>query len=117
MYTGLFRHNKGALYENFAAEALVKQGYGLYYYSKENSTLEEDFFIRSANELIPVEVKANTNQARSMNQLIMSNSYTDIKHGIKFTTGNIGKSGDIVTFPYFCVFLLKKYMEKQKIFK
>lgn len=108
---------KGALYENFAAEALVKQGYGLYYYSKENSTLEEDFFIRSANELIPVEVKANTNQAKSMNQLIKSNSYTDIKHGIKFTTGNIGKSGDIVTFPYFCVFLLKIYMEKQKIFK
>ena len=34
---------KGALYENFAAEALVKQGYGLYYYSKENSNLEEDF--------------------------------------------------------------------------
>ena len=44
---------KGALYENFVAEALVKQGYGLYYYSKDNSTLEEDFFIRSANELIP----------------------------------------------------------------
>lgn len=38
---------KGALYENFAAEALVKQGYGLYYYSKENSNLEEDFFIKA----------------------------------------------------------------------
>ena len=32
---------KGALYENFAAEALVKQGYGLYYYSKDNSTPDE----------------------------------------------------------------------------
>ena len=42
---------KGALYENFAAEALVKQGYGLYYYSKDNSTLEEDFFIRSASAI------------------------------------------------------------------
>ena len=67
---------KGALYENFAAEALVKQGYGLYYYSKDNSTLEEDFFIRSANELIPVEVKANTNRAKSMRQLIKSDTYT-----------------------------------------
>ena len=38
---------KGTLYENFAAEALVKQGYGLYYYSKENSNLEEDFFIKA----------------------------------------------------------------------
>ena len=108
---------KGALYENFAAEALVKQGYGLYYYSKENATLEEDFFIRSANELIPVEVKANTNQAKSMSQLIKSDSYADIKHGIKLTTGNIGSSDTIVTFPYFCTFLLKRYMEKQELFK
>ena len=108
---------KGALYENFAAEALVKQGYGLYYYAKENSTLEEDFFIRSANELIPVEVKANTNRARSMNQLIKSDSYEDIKHGIKLTTGNIGIDNNIVTFPYFCTFLLKRYMAVQDIFK
>lgn len=107
---------KGALYENFAAEALVKQGYGLFYFSKENSTLEEDFFIRSMNELIPVEVKANTNKAKSMNQLIKSTTYPDIKHGIKLTTGNVGIEGVVVTFPYFCTFLLKKYMTQQEIF-
>ena len=50
---------KGALYENFAAEAFLKQGFGLYYYKKENSTLEEDFFVRSKDDLIPVEVKAS----------------------------------------------------------
>lgn len=108
---------KGALYENFVAEALIKQGYGLYYYSKENSTLEEDFFVRSANELIPVEVKSNTNRSKSMRQLIENDTYGDIRHGIKFTTGNVGISDAIVTFPYFCAFLLKKYMEKQKLFE
>ena len=108
---------KGALYENFAAEALVKQDYGLYYFSKENSNLEEDFFIRSANELIPIEVKANTNRSKSLGQLIKSNSYPDIKHGIKFTTGNIGITEEIITFPYFCAFLLKRYMKEQNIFK
>lgn len=108
---------KGALYENFVAEALIKQGYGLYYYSKENSTLEEDFFVRSANELIPVEVKSNTNRSKSMRQLIKNDTYGDIRHGIKFTTGNVGISDTIVTFPYFCAFLLKKYMEKQKLFE
>lgn len=107
---------KGALYENFVAEAFVKQGYGLFYYSKENSTLEEDFFIRSANELIPVEVKSNTNRAKSMNQLIKNDTYPDIKHGIKFTVGNIGINENIITFPYFCTFLLKKYMKQQRIF-
>lgn len=108
---------KGALYENFVAEALIKQGYGLYYYSKENSTLKEDFFVRSANELIPVEVKSNTNRSKSMRQLIKNDTYGDIRHGIKFTTGNVGISDAIVTFPYFCAFLLKKYMEKQKLFE
>lgn len=29
---------KGALYENIVSEALVKSGYGLYYYKKEDST-------------------------------------------------------------------------------
>ena len=45
---------KGALYENIAAEALVKSGYDLYYYKREDSTLEEDFFVRTASELIPI---------------------------------------------------------------
>lgn len=38
---------KGALYENFVAEAFIKQGLGLYYYKKDNSTLEEDFLART----------------------------------------------------------------------
>ena len=108
---------KGALYENFAAEALVKQGYGLYYYKKENSTLEEDFFIRSRNELIPVEIKANQNRSKSQTQLIRSDHYPDILHGVRFSTGNIGFEDPIYTFPYFCIFLLKRFMERQEMFK
>ena len=72
---------------------------------------------RSANELIPVEVKANTNRAKSMRQLIKSDTYTDIKHGIKLMAGNVGISENIVTFPYFCTFLLKRYMGKQNLFQ
>ena len=51
---------KGGLYENMVGEALIKQGYKLFYYKKENSTLEADFFIRSTASLIPVEVKAKS---------------------------------------------------------
>ena len=107
---------KGALYENFAAEALAKQDYELVYYKKENSQLEEDFFIRSANELIPVEVKAGSNQAKSMMQMIKSDHYPDIHHGIKFTSGNIGYADNICTFPHYCMFLLRRYMKEQKLF-
>ena len=40
---------KGALYENIVGEALVKSGCGLYYYKREDSTQEEDFFVRTAS--------------------------------------------------------------------
>lgn len=35
-----------------------------------------------------------------------------IRHGIKFTAGNIGVSDNIYTFPYFCAFLLKDYLKR-----
>jgi predicted AAA+ superfamily ATPase len=102
---------KGALYENFIAEALVKQDFKLYYYSKENSTLEEDFFVRSTDELIPLEVKSNNHNSKSLSTLIKSNSYKDIKYGIKLHAGNIGYSNNIYSFPYFCAFLLKRFIK------
>lgn len=102
---------KGALYENVVGEALVKSGCGLYYYKREDSTLEEDFFVRTASELIPVEVKATNGRAKSLRTLIGSEKYSDISHGIKLTRGNIGYSDNIYTFPYFCAFLLKRYLK------
>lgn len=103
---------KGALYENVVGEALVKSGYGLYYYKKEDSTLEEDFFVRTAADLIPVEVKATNGRAKSLRTLIESDKYEDIHYGIKLTGGNIGFDGQIYTFPYFCAFLLKRYLKR-----
>lgn len=104
---------KGALYENFVAEAFLKQGLGLYYYKKENATLEEDFFVRTKDALIPVEVKANKNSSKSLNQLISNKNYSDIHYGIKLGNSNIGFENNIYTFPYFCAFLLKRYLKKQ----
>lgn len=101
---------KGALYENVVGEALVKAGYKLYYYKRDDSSLEQDFFVRTASSLIPVEVKAKNGTAKSMRTLISSEKYADIHCGIKFTGGNIGYSDDIYTFPYFCAFLLKRYL-------
>jgi predicted AAA+ superfamily ATPase len=103
---------KGALYENFIGEALVKSGYDLYYYKREDSTLEEDFFVRSAAQLIPVEVKAKSGRAKSLRTLIGSAKYADIRCGIKFSMGNIGYTGGIYTFPYFCAFLLKQWLKQ-----
>ena len=104
---------KGALYENFVAEAFVKQGFGLYYYKKENASLEEDFFVRTQNTLVPVEVKANSNQSKALSALINNKRYQDISLGIKFGDVNVGYANQIYTFPYFCAFKLKEYLKKK----
>ena len=101
---------KGALYENVVGEALAKSGYGLYYYKRGDSTLEQDFFVRTASELIPIEVKAKDGRAKSLKTLVESDKYPEIKSGIKLTAGNIGCNDKIYTFPYFCTFLLKRYL-------
>lgn len=105
---------KGALYENIVAAALVKEGYKLYYYKRDDGTLEEDFFIRSANDLIPIEVKAKDGRSKSLRVLISSNKYDDISYGFKLSFNNIGYSENIYTFPYFTTFLLKRFMKNFK---
>lgn len=108
---------KGALYENIVGEALTKCDYGLYYYKREDSTLEEDFFVRTRTLLLPVEVKAKRGTAKSLRTLIQKDKYSDIECGIKFTAGNIGYSNGIYTFPYFCAFLLKDYLKRVELDK
>ena len=104
---------KGALYENFVAEAFYKQGLNLFYYMNDNATLEEDFFVRSANYLIPVEVKSNGQGSKSLRALITGEKYHDISFGIKLGDLNVGFKNDIYTFPYFCSFLIRRYISNK----
>lgn len=102
---------KGALYENIAGELLRKQGFDLYYYRRDDSRLEEDFFIRTVDSLVPVEVKAANGKSKSLSTLIKSDHYPDIRFGIKLGMTNIGFENQIYTFPFFCGFLLKRWRD------
>ena len=51
-----FNTHKGAIFEHIIAESLVTQGYSLYFYRNEKSTIEMDFFVRDIDSLIPIEV-------------------------------------------------------------
>ncbi len=101
----------GALYEQIVAEALVKSGYALCYYKRPDSTLEQDFFVRTMNSLVPIEVRETSPKTKALKTFIQSDSYPDISWGIKLGKGNIGLADDIYTFPYFCTFLLKRYLK------
>lgn len=110
-----FNTYKGAVYESIVGDMLVKQGYQLYFYRNEKGTLEMDFFVRDTETLVPIEVKANDGATVSLNHLIMKNKYDDISYGIKFGNKNIGFNGQFYTFPYFLVFLLKRFLRERKI--
>ena len=113
------RHNKnfntykGALYENIVGDMLVKQGYSLYFYRNEKATVEMDFFVRDANSLIPVEVKAEDHATASLNALISKDKYSDIHYGIKLANKNIGFNGKFYTIPYFLTFMLKRFLSEK----
>ena len=111
-----FRQNKnldvykGGLFESIVGEALVKSGYILRYFKKENSTLQEEFFVRYKDHLVPIEVKARNNKSKSLSTLIKSDNYGEIAFGIKIVKGNIGFNSNICTFPHFCAFLIKDFL-------
>lgn len=107
-----FATYKGAIYENIVADMLRKAGYGLYYYRNEKSTVEMDFFVRSADSLVPVEVKANDNATRSL-QNLTDGRIPDIKFGLKLCNKNIGFNGRFYTLPYFLVFALREFLRQR----
>ena len=107
-----FNTYKGAIYENIIADMLVKQGYSLYFYKNEKGTIEMDFFVRDAQTLIPIEVKAIDGSTISLNNLINRKNYNDIRYGIKFGYKNIGFNGKFYTFPYFLAFFIKRFLKE-----
>lgn len=105
---------KGALYENFAAEALMKQGYELFFYRSEDSRTELDFLIRLKDNIVPIEIKANKGSARSLNAVIEDKRIDEIKYGIKFSNNNIGMANNVLTLPFFTLFMLKRVITSIK---
>ena len=75
---------------------------------------EMDFFVRDADSLIPVEVKANDGPTASLNKLLNDDTYPDVKYGIKLGYKNMGFNGTFYTFPYFLTFLLKRFVTERK---
>ena len=104
------RTYNGGLIENAVAEAIKKSGGELYDYRRPDSTLEEDFFLRSRANIVHIEVKATNGRSKSLRTLIDSSHYPDIAFGVKLVEGNVGYADGVYTVPHFCAFLLKDWL-------
>lgn len=70
--------------------------------------------MRTRSSLVPIEVKARKGQSQSLRTLIESDKYSDISWGVKLTAGNVGFANKILTLPYYCAFLLKRYLRSKE---
>ena len=89
---------KGALYESLIADILLKKGHQLYYYKKQDSTLEIEFLLEEHGRIVPVEVKASRGSSNSLNELLKNE---EIEKGYKLTSQNTGRVDKKITLPLF----------------
>lgn len=100
---------KGALYESAILESLIKLGFeNIFFYRSLDSTTELDFVLEYFNNIIPIEVKARSGRAKSLNKVLEENE--EIKIAIKLARTNIGYNDRILTVPYPLSFLIKDYL-------
>ena len=65
--------------------------------------------------MLLLEVKAKDGATISLNNLIKYPEYEDVRFGIKLSAKNIGFNGFFYTIPYFCTFLLKRFLKEDFI--
>lgn len=94
---------KGGIYESLVADMLAKRGEELYYYKKEDSTLEIEFMLERNCKLVPVEVKAKKGATRSLNELL---KLEQIEKGYKLTAQNCGVVDKKITLPLYMAMVI-----------
>ncbi len=96
---------KGAIFENLVADVFSKMGRKLYYFHKD-SGLELDFLIRYKGHCVPVEVKANDGNAKSLKTILKHPEKYHVESAIKLADLNVGRVGSVLTLPLYMAFLL-----------
>lgn len=98
---------KGAIFENLAADIFGKMGRKLYYFQKEGG-LELDFLIRYKSECCPVECKAKSGNAKSLQTVMKHPEHYHVFHAIKLGDYNVGRDGALLTLPFYMAFLIRE---------
>lgn len=98
----IFIEFKGALTEQYVLQQLISDTpYTPYYFSTEKSTFEQDFLIQKGKQIIPIEVKSETN-LRSQSLKAYCDKYHPEK-AIRFSTMNYIDQDWMVNIPLYAV--------------
>ena len=93
----------GPLTEHYVANELRIKGYDSYYWESEGKA-ELDFMIQKETNIIPIEVKSNTNtKSRSLDLYI---KMYDPKYAIRISEKNFGFENKIKSVPLYATFCI-----------
>ena len=98
----LFVEFKGALSENYVLQALQNQFEAMpRYWTMENPRYEVDFLIQRENDILPVEVKSESNvESRSLKKY--KEKFEDkVKLRVRFSLNNLRMDDDLLNIPLF----------------
>ena len=93
----------GMMSENYVAQALVCNGFPLFYWKNEN-TAEVDFVIQIAGAVIPVEVKKGKHVKSVSMKMFMEKYKSDF--GIRISGKNFGFENKIKSLPLYAAWCL-----------
>lgn len=98
----IFAEFKGALTEQYVLQQLVSDTeYTPYYFGTEKATFEQDFLIQKGKNIIPIEVKAETN-IRSQSLKAYCDKYHPEK-AVRFSTRQYADQGWMENIPLYAV--------------
>ncbi len=93
----------GMISENYVGQALVSNGFPLYYWKNDN-TAELDFVVQVAGEVIPVEVKkGKRTKSASLNMFMKQYG---CKYAIRISGKNFGFENKVKSVPLYAVWCL-----------
>lgn len=103
----VFKEFKGALTEQYVMQELAaKKGIGVYYYTNERSSAEVDFLVDDGEDVIPVEVKAETNlMAKSLKYY--TEKYSP-RISVRSSMADYREEGSLLNLPLYAISELKE---------
>ncbi len=104
----LFQEFRGSLTENYVAQELARNQYGLYYWTSENNA-EVDFIIQHQDVIYPLEIKsANSGKHKSLR--VYKDKYKP-KLLIRCSPMNLKKDGQILNCPLYLLSELGRLLD------
>lgn len=107
----LFTEFKGALTENFVLQGLINKYETIPRYWISDGKAEVDFIIQRANDIIPIEVKADQNIIGKSLTFYSKKYSSQTKIRIRFSLKNLKKDDTLLNVPLFMIDYIEKFIK------